>query len=178
MVLIASNCGQCEGDGYFGDFGPGAYPMPCPKCAGTGMEGIISDETTNKVREMREGLYTRISAATERLKVTSEAFKEGLLAGLAEKPEEAEKHRRKSASLREKLNEFGPDYAPVERDCLRESWERATQMVDPAYRPLVIDKSKQVVGKTYRDNALMEHARLAERLARDKRKIADAMREE
>lgn len=178
MVLIASNCRQCEGDGYFGDFGPGAYPMPCPKCAGTGMEGIISDETTKAVREMREGLYTRISAATERLKITSEAFKEGMLAAVASTPEEREERSQRWRSLKKRLDEFGPDYVPEESECLREAWERAEKLVDAAFRPLVRQKSMQVVGKSYAQNARMEHQRLAKRLERNKGNIAETISEE
>lgn len=153
---MTDKCAWCEGDGYFGDFGPGLYPLPCPHCGGTGLEGVISEDISKRIIDMREELYNNISSQTERLRVAAKSFEMSIRADLAENLEEKIRYEIQRQTLIQKLGTFPDDYLPIERDCLKEGWERAIKLVDPSYKDMTEKNSKKIIGKMYRDIIVME----------------------
>ncbi len=149
-------CTWCGNAGYFGDFAPGIYPMPCPHCGRTGLEGIVSQETSEKISAMRNELYERIGKETDRWKAASEGFKSSLLLILAKTRKEAEELAVKAEIDRRRLGTFPQDYLPIEERSLQESWELVKELVDTQYSPRIIENSRKVLGKTYLQNAIME----------------------
>ena len=65
----------------------------------------------------------------------------------------AEKKRK---SFLQKLGTFPPDYIEIEKNSLTEGWEKVVQLVDDKYKSLVEKNSRKAVGKSYKDNAIME----------------------
>lgn len=154
--IKTDKCTWCKGDGYFGDFGPGLYPLPCPHCAGIGIEGIISEDISKHLLETRKEFYHLIKSQTERLEVASTSFEIGIRLFLAESFEEREKYENQRQLFLQKLNTFPTFYLQIEKYCLEEGWKRAKQLVDPQYKDIVEQNSRKVVGKTYIENARLE----------------------
>lgn len=134
---MTNKCTWCKGDGYFGDFGPGLYPLPCPHCAGTGLEGVVPENTLKCITDIREELYNLIRSQTERLDIAAKSFEMGIRSGLAGDLEEAEKYEIQRQILIRKLSAFPIDYLPVEINCLKEGWERAIRLISPPYKVMV-----------------------------------------
>lgn len=153
---MIDKCTWCKGDGYFGDFGPGLYPLPCPHCAGTGLEGVVSEDILKRITEIREELYNHIKSKTERLDVAAKSFEMSIRSELAENIEEAVEYEIQRQTLIQKLSAFPIDYLSVEINCLREGWERAIQLIGSPYKIIVEKNSRKIIGKTYRENAVTE----------------------
>ncbi len=153
---MTDKCTWCKGEGYFGDFGPGLYPLPCPHCAGIGLEGVITEDISNCILDMRENLYNIIKTETERLYIASKSFEMGVRAGLAENLDEAKKYERQRRKYIEKLNNFPVDYLPIEKFCLEKGWEQVKELVNSQHKTMIEKNSRKIVGKTYRENIIME----------------------
>lgn len=156
MVNKINLCKWCRGDGYFGDFGPGLYPLPCPSCAGTGLENVISTDILKNIIDMRQELHERIKVRTERLDIASLAFEAGVRAGLANTIDSIVKYEKRKQDLLKRLAKFPQDYIEVEKDSLKEGWERAIKLVDEPYKTNVVQNSRNVLGNTYKENIFMD----------------------
>lgn len=154
-------CTWCNDAGYFGDFAPGIYPMPCPHCGGTGLEGILSEESSKKISTMRKEFYEAIGKETERWRVASEGLRSSLLAMCSETTQEREIHALNAMTYHRRLNDFPLSYLPIEERCLQESWKKVKELIDPPYHPIITENSRQVLGKSYIQNARAELARAA-----------------
>ena len=153
---MTDKCTWCKGDGYLGDFGPGLYPLPCPHCAGIGIERVITEDISKRITEIRKELYILIKSQTERLDVASKSFEMGVRLLLAESFEEQTKYENQRQLFLQKLSTFPNFYLQIEKYCLEEGWKRAKQLVDPQYRDMVEKNSRKVLGKTYKENARAE----------------------
>lgn len=153
---MTDKCIWCKGDGYFGDFGPGLYPLPCPHCAGIGIEGIVSGDISKRIIEIREELYNNIRSQTERLDIAAKSFEMHVRSGLTENLGERVKYEIQGQELVQKLGTFPINYLPVEINCLKEGWERAIQLISPPYKVMVEKNSRKIIGKTYKENATTE----------------------
>lgn len=153
---MTDKCTWCQGEGYFGDFGPGLYPLPCPHCAGIGLEGVISKEISDCITDLRENLYNLIRVETERLCIASKSFEMGIRAGLAENLEDAKEYERQRRKYIEKLDKFPTDYLPIEKFCLEKGWDKVKELVNPPYKTMIEKNSKKIIGKTYRENVIIE----------------------
>jgi len=137
--------------------------LPCPHCAGTGLEDVISKEILELIANMRSELYDLIKSQTERLDVAAKSFTMAVRSGLSRNLEEAVKYGIKRRELIRKLGTFPDDYVQIEKDCLVEGWKRAAQLVGSQYKTIVETNSKKVVGNTYKHNAIYEIRQFEER---------------
>lgn len=167
--MVNKICKWCRGDGYFGDFSPGLYPLPCPKCAGTGLEGVISKDILINITDMRQELYERIKVQTERLDIASLSLEAGVRANLATTIDSVIKYEKRRQDLLERLAKFPQDYIEIEKDCLKEGWERAIKLVDEPYKTNIEQNGRKVLGNTYKENIFMELKNLKTREAMEER---------
>ena len=159
-------CSWCEGGGYFGDFQTGLYPMPCPNCAGMGLEGLIPQDIKDKVISLRNKAYSRISAQTQRLEIAGQILRAGVLSSiyaLEGNTSKLRESRKLVDDLIKRLQNFPDDYIGAESEAIRETWEQAAILVSDKYKARVEQNKKRIVGKSLREIVAIElqskHAR-------------------
>src|SRR3989338_4565179 len=90
---MCEKCSWCNGDGYFGDFCPGFYPLPCSNCTGTGYDGLIEKSASEEMQKIREKAYSAIREITERPDVAANLFGVTIRLSLNKDPREIWKLR-------------------------------------------------------------------------------------
>ncbi len=139
-------CNACNGDGYFGDFMPGLYPMPCQYCAGTGKNGICTPELHKHIKAIRNAAYEQIVKETPRPQIAGQILEATLRMSLG--GSEGSTWKRRHAELGQLYRETCPsDYIPVERESLENTWKQVYTLVDIKYKPLVENRMKRVLEK-------------------------------
>lgn len=95
-IITVSPCKWCNATGYFTDFGPGLYPLPCSNCAGIGIRGFISKKVEEQIMDIRSSLYQNIKSKTERLEIAAESFEAYIMRFIVGTEEEFKNYQKKT----------------------------------------------------------------------------------
>ncbi len=146
MSLPTENCDACHGDGYFGDYMPSLYPMPCQYCVGSGKKGVCTPELHKRVDSLRKEGYIRIEEKLPKPSIAGQIFKATIMMGLTKTAQERLSWQQRHSELSARYaTEFPKDYIDVEREALRSTWEQVYGMVDTSYKPLVEERMNRVL---------------------------------
>lgn len=160
-----NKCDACNGDGYFGDFMPGLYPMPCQFCCGTGFTEVIPKNLVKELDDLRNRSYDQIEMVINRPKIAGKIFELTFRIALevgqcninfyTELLEEQNLYKKTLAGMPK-------DYTHIEYAAIKETWDSALNLAPIEYKDLVKKHRDRIVGKSLEDLVIMEvmdHAR-------------------